>query len=116
MFFYERGEIMANEAINHVVQVERTIAKIRQDAEEKIQQINAAKQEEITRIEAEFQNELKAFKKQKEQEYKEDLNQKVEANKQSIRSVADSYNERHTLKQEELSNYIVKEVLNRYGS
>lgn len=116
MFFFERGEIMANEAINHVVQVERTIAKIRQDAEDKIGQINLSKQEELDKICEELKREIKLFKLTQHEAFENDLKSNREANKQSIQSLADRYEDKYNEKREELSNYIVKEVLKRYGS
>ena len=115
-FFFERGESMANEAINHVVEVERTIAKIRQDAKEKMNELNNIKNEQLDKIEQELQNEIQAFKKMKKQALENQLARNVADNKQSIQTIAEEYNNNYAAKKEELSDYIVKEVLSRYGS
>lgn len=107
---------MANEAINHVVQVEQTIAKIRQEAEERIRQINLAKQDELDKIQEDLQQEVKSFKQAQKEAFENDLQNKIHENKQSIQSIAKSYEEKYNDKKEELNDYIVKEVLERYGS
>lgn len=107
---------MANEAINHVVEVERTIAKIRQDAKEKMNELNNIKNEQLDKIEQELQNEIQAFKKMKKQALENQLARNVTDNKQSIQTIAEEYNNNYAAKKEELSDYIVKEVLSRYGS
>ncbi len=116
MFFFERGEIMGNETINHVLQVEETVAKIREDAQLKIRQINMEKQDKIDTINNNFEQELRAFKESKKHEFEERLLNTKKENKESIQQVAKDYEQAYNQKKDQMTDYIVKEVLKRYGS
>lgn len=107
---------MANETINHVLEVEKTVAKIREDAQLKIRQINMDKQDKIDEIQDTFNEELRAFKESKKHEMKAGLMNKQNENKESIRRVAEDYDHAYNQKKDQMTDYIVKEVLKRYGS
>ena len=115
-FFFERGEIMGNETINHVLQVEETVAKIREDAQLKIRQINMEKQDKIDTINNNFEQELRAYKESKKHEFEERLLNTKKENKESIQQVAKDYEQAYNQKKDQMTDYIVKEVLKRYGS
>lgn len=116
MFFFERGEIMANETINHVLEIEKTVAKIRDDAQMKIRQINIDKQDKIDEIQDTFTQELRAFKESKKHEFEAGLIDNKDRNKESINQIATDYAHTYTQKKDQITDYIVKEVLKRYGS
>lgn len=116
MFFFERGEIMANETINHVLEIEKTVAKIRDDAQMKIRQINMDKQDKIDEIQDTFTQELRAFKESKKHEFEAGLIDNKDRNKESINQIATDYAHTYTQKKDQITDYIVKEVLKRYGS
>lgn len=107
---------MANETINHVLEVEKTVAKIRDDAQIKIRQINMGKQDKIDEIQDAFNQELRAFKESKKHEFEAGLTNKKNKNKESITQVAEDYEHAYNQKKDQMTDYIVKEVLKRYGS
>lgn len=107
---------MANETINHVLEVEKTVAKIRDDAQLKIRKINMDKLDKIEAIENNFNQELRAFKESKKHEFEAGLANKKDENKESIRQVAEEYEHVYTQNKDRMTDYIVKEVLKRYGS
>lgn len=107
---------MGNEAINHVMEVERTIAKIRKDAQGKLNQIKESKHVELDKIEQKLQNDIRDFKVMQRQNFESELSHTIQENKQSIKAVADDYSKSYNEKKEVLNDYIVREVLRRYGS
>lgn len=116
MFFFERGENMANETIDHVLEVENTISKIRDDAQLKIRQINYDKQESIEQIKNDLSQELREFKSTKMNELDVRLESAKNENKQSVQAEAENYERMYDQKKDQMTDYIIKEVLKRYGS
>lgn len=107
---------MTREAINHVTEAENTVAKIRQNADEKIQAIETKKEEELQRINDELEAEIQSIEKSERQKFEKNLQKKIQANKKDVKNVADEYEVIYSQKKDELSDYIVKEVLRRYGN
>ena len=107
---------MANDTINHVLEVEKTVAKIRDDAQIKIRKINMDKLDKIEAIENNLKQEIRAFKELKKHEFEAGLINKQHENKESISQVAADYERVYTQKKDRMTDYIVKEVLKRYGS
>lgn len=107
---------MTKEAISHVTEAENTVAKIRQNADEKLQTIEAKKEEQLNQINDELEAEIESFKQTERKKFEENLNQHVQQNKENVKHVATEYQAAYSQKQDELSDYIVKEVLRRYGN
>ena len=107
---------MANDTINHVLEVEKTVAKIRDDAQIKIRKINMDKLDKIEALENNLKQEIRAFKELKKHEFEAGLINKQHENKESISQVAADYERVYTQKKDRMTDYIVKEVLKRYGS
>lgn len=107
---------MSREAIEHVTAAENTVAQIRQDANEKIRQIESVRDENINGINETLKAEIQSFKQNERQRFEEDLENKIQNNKENVRHVAQEYGKSYSDKQSEISDYIVKEVLKRYGN
>lgn len=107
---------VAKEAIEHVTEAENTVAKIRQDANEKLKEVEKLRDEEINKINDELQAEIQNFKKVERQKFEEKLENKIQTNKKNVGRTAEEYAKIYSEKQSELSDYIVKEVLDRYGN
>lgn len=107
---------VTREAISHVTDAENTIAKIRRNADEKFQEIETKKAEELNRIANELEAEIQSFKEAERQRFEENLQSKIQRNKEDVQNVAAEYETAYAQKQDELSDYIVKEVLKRYGN
>lgn len=107
---------MSREAIEHVTAAERTVAQIRQDANEKIRQIKSVRDEKINEINESLAFEIQSFKQNERLRYEEELENKIQNNKEAVRHVAQEYEKSYSGKQGEISDYIVKEVLKRYGN
>ena len=106
---------MSREAIEHVTAAERTVAQIRQDANEKIRQIKSVRDEKINEINESLAFEIQSFKQNERLRYEEELENKIQHNKENVQQVAQEYEKSYSGKQGEISDYIVKEVLKRYG-
>lgn len=107
---------MTNEAIEHVIEVEKTVAKIRKDAQQKIDVINQKKQEKIEKINEELKTEIQSFRELQQEQMQANLASKIEKNKESIADISKEYDQAYSLKKDKLMDYIVKEVLKRYDS
>ena len=116
MFFFERGEIMENETINHVLEVENTIAKIHEDAQIKIRKINYDKQEKVEQINNDLEQKVREFRLAKKEELEARLEKTKIENKESIKQISEEYEQTYYQKRDQMTDYIIKEVLNRYGS
>ncbi len=107
---------MTKEAIEHVAAAENTVAAIREEAREKIRQIKTKRDEKINQLNEELREELETFKTQERQRLEEKLQNKIKSNKEDVQRLAEAYEKTYTQKQSELTDYIVKEVLKRYGN
>lgn len=107
---------VTNKAIEHVKETEATIDKIRQEAHEKINKINEEKEREMERIDEELKNNIRAFKIEQREQFEQKLKQRVSTRKNEVSDEANKYQKTYESKKDELSSYIVREVLKRYGS
>lgn len=107
---------MTNEAIGHVQEAENTVAQIRNNTKTKIEAIESKKQEEFDRLEEELEAEIQLFKRNERQKFEENLENKVQTSKEEVQNRAKEYEAAYAEKQNEISDYIVKEVLGRYGN
>lgn len=107
---------MTREAINHVTEAENTVAQIRQDAKDQIQAIERKKEEQIYEIKGSLETDIQSFKKEARQRFEGKLENRTQENKEDVKNVAEKYAAAYSRKQDELSDYIVKEVLKRYGN
>lgn len=106
---------MTNRAISHVVEAEETIAKIRQNADEKRAVIEVTRDSKISQIKKDLDEAIKIFRKEQKQNFEEVLANKIENHKEEVKLEAKKYDYSYSQKQEAVSDYIVKEVLKRYG-
>lgn len=116
VFFLERGEMMTNKAISHVVEAEETVARIRENAAKKQAEIEAERDSRISQIEQQRDEAIKTFKKEENKKYEEALTNKIEEYKLEIENEAQRYEASYNQKQKEITDYIVREVLKRYGN
>lgn len=107
---------MSREAIEHVTAAEKTVAQIRQDANEKIRHMESLRDENINEINEKLEVEIQSFKTNERLRFEEELENKIQNNKANVRQVAQEFEKSYLSKQGEISDYIVKEVLKRYGN
>lgn len=106
---------MTKEAVIHVQEAESTVAKIRENANGNIRAIESKKEKQIQKINQDVQDELQTFKIEQRQKFEEQLVNTRNRNKKLVMDAAEKYQTSYEKNQEELSDYIVREVLRRYG-
>lgn len=107
---------MTNKAIEHVKEAELTVGKVRQDAERRIREIQLDKEDKIDEINKNLESEIRAFKKEQRKKYEENLVSKVDNNKEKVKKEAEMYQSTYENKKDDLTSYVVGEVLKRYGN